>query len=163
VLVPIKGLVTAKTRLAADSKVRRQLALAMALDTLAALRAAELVASLWVVTGDSRVRTAVSMLGTVLIEEPTTDEGDPLNAALRCGLQQISAVTSDGPVAIVASDLPALRSGELDRVLEIAGKHERAVVADRTGSGTQPPSTRRQHSARTWIPLKTWSLHFDLE
>ena len=136
VLVPIKRLSMAKTRLAADPEVRRDLALAMALDTLAVVQGACRVEGLWVVSADCHVRAAVKALGIELVDEPGSTQKDSLNAALSAGLRAIDELRSQQHVAIVTADLPAMNGDDLDQLLESGLGHRRAVVADRNGSGT---------------------------
>jgi 2-phospho-L-lactate guanylyltransferase len=128
-VVPVKRVENAKTRLALDAEARASLAVAMAVDTVAAALACHLVAAVVVVTDDGRARAALSPLGVRIVpDEP--DAG--LNAALAHGV----ASTANGHVAALSSDLPALRSEDLAVVLARAADHDQAVVADLPGTGT---------------------------
>jgi 2-phospho-L-lactate guanylyltransferase len=129
IVVPVKRLANAKTRLDLDVTTRAALAVAMAVDTVTAAISCDLVGAVVVVTDDSRARQELEPLGVSIIPD-APDAG--LNAALRHG----AASTPAGPVCALSSDLPALRSHDLGVVLEAAAAHRQAVVADLPGTGT---------------------------
>jgi 2-phospho-L-lactate/phosphoenolpyruvate guanylyltransferase len=134
-VVPVKRLGLAKSRLYAVGRPRpehEELALSLALDTVAAaLRAAE-VARVVVVTDDPAAAAAVTALGAVVVpDEP--DAG--LNPALAHGALAAAALGPDDGVALLSADLPALRPEELGAALR-AATGERAFVPDADGSGT---------------------------
>lgn len=138
VLVPVKDLGRAKTRLSKSPDHRRRLAAAMALDTMMALAACAQVARMWVVTSDPDVRTEVSGLGLPPGQQPTIiEEGarSSLNLALEVGLSAI-AQESTGPTAIVAADLPAASADDFDRVLTAALGVLQGAVPDAQEEGT---------------------------
>jgi 2-phospho-L-lactate/phosphoenolpyruvate guanylyltransferase len=128
-VVPVKRVENAKTRLALDVDARAALAVAMAVDTVAAALSCALVATVVVVTDDIRARAALSPLGVRIVPD-VPDAG--LNAALSHGV----AAASNGHVAALSSDLPALRGDDLAVVLDRAADHDQAVVADLPGTGT---------------------------
>ena len=133
-VVPVKGLERAKSRLrgAADGGIgdpvrHAELALAIALDTLDAARAATLVERIVVVSDDPSVAAALAGSGiTVVRDEPAGG----INAALRHGA---ATLPPGRPVAALQADLPALRPAELDEALSA---DTRAFVADAAGTGT---------------------------
>ncbi|HVV76217.1 MAG TPA: 2-phospho-L-lactate guanylyltransferase [Mycobacteriales bacterium] len=128
-VVPVKRVENAKTRLGLDAESRASLAVAMAVDTVAAALACPLVAGVVVVTDDSRARRALAELDVrIVADEP--DAG--LNAALEHGV----ALVAGGHVGALASDLPSLRSEDLGVVLSRAERHVQAVVGDLSGTGT---------------------------
>lgn len=128
-VVPVKRVENAKTRLGLDAASRASLAVAMAVDTVAAALDCALVAEVLVVTDDRRAREALDPLGVrIVADEP--DAG--LNAALEHGV----ALVADGHVGALASDLPALRPSDLEVVLAEAAAHDRSVVGDLSGTGT---------------------------
>jgi len=128
-VVPVKRVENAKTRLGLDAASRASLAIAMAVDTVAAALACPLVSAVVVVTDDGRAREALAPLGVLIVaDEP--DAG--LNAALEHGV----AIATAGPVGALASDLPSLRSDDLGIVLARALDHDQSVVGDLSGSGT---------------------------
>ncbi|HVT65290.1 MAG TPA: 2-phospho-L-lactate guanylyltransferase [Mycobacteriales bacterium] len=128
-VVPVKRVENAKTRLGLDAASRASLAIAMAVDTVAAALGCPFVAAVVVVTDDARAREALAPLGvTIVADEP--DSG--LNAALLHGV----AVAGSGQVGALASDLPSLRSDDLGGVLQRAVDHDQSVVADLSGGGT---------------------------
>ncbi len=134
VVVPVKRLDRAKTRLSArPAPQRRALALAFALDTVRAAVACPGVVGVVVVADDDEVRTAVASLGASWVpDEP--DSG--LNAALTHGADVVRRESTDGWVAVLAADLPALRTEELARALAVASSVPRGFVADAAGTGT---------------------------
>ena len=133
VVVPVKRLAVAKTRLTRFAGARRQdLALAFVTDTVAAALSARLVHAVLVVTDDPRVAAAVSAAGAAVVHDPAAG----LNPALRHGAQVAARQRPDRPVAAVCADLPALRPDELDHVLRSAAAHPVVFVADVEGTGT---------------------------
>ena len=133
-VVPIKRLDQAKSRLALPSDARAALALAMALDTVDAVLGATSVARLVIVTSEEQVRTALDGMPRVQwLDDP--DAG--LAGAIARGQDHLSvSATGTGPSAILLGDLPALRPAELDAGLAAARGHQRAMVPDAEGTGT---------------------------
>lgn len=133
IVVPIKRLTVAKTRLSQSAEVRADLALAMALDTVAAARTAAAVDLVVVVTDEPTATQAVTSMGAVVVaDEP--DAG--LNPALVHGARAAAASTPGLRIAALSSDLPALRPADLDGVLTAAMDHACCLVADADGTGT---------------------------
>jgi len=129
IVIPVKRLDRAKTRLELPPELRSELALAMAMDTVAAAAACPAVDEVVVVTDDPRAAEAVTSLGArVVADHP--DAG--LNPALRHG----ASVVDGDWVGFVSSDLPALTADALAAVLHAATGHESAFVADAAGIGT---------------------------
>jgi 2-phospho-L-lactate/phosphoenolpyruvate guanylyltransferase len=133
-VVPVKRLATAKTRLTGKSPQRRQdLALAFALDTVTAALASPLVEQVLVVTDDERAAEQLAALGVTI--EPDLPEAG-LNPALVHGAQVAAARHPGLGVGALSSDLPALRTRELDLALTAAAEHASTLVSDRGGLGT---------------------------
>ncbi len=132
VLLAVKDLVQAKTRLASavTAQQRAALVLAMLTDTLhTALRCPE-VAAAHVVTRDPAVAAAAQRCGASVIADP---QQDGLNSALA----HAATVVRPRPVLALQPDLPALRAGELSAAITAAQAHgRRSFIADRDGSGT---------------------------
>jgi 2-phospho-L-lactate guanylyltransferase len=129
VLVPVKRLDRAKTRLELDPVDRADVALAMAIDTVRAVLATGTVGEAVVITDDDRATAAVIALGArVVADRP--DAG--LNPALAHG----ATVATMPRLVALSSDLPALRSDDLGAVLAAAARHRRSVVSDLAGTGT---------------------------
>jgi 2-phospho-L-lactate guanylyltransferase len=155
-VVPVKELRLAKSRLVAAvaglpgsdadrHRAHRDLALALARDTLRAATAAG-VRRVVVVTAEPG-----GLLGVVPDPDPDArtsveivdDPGGGLNAAVRHGAAHLrrTARGRAGLVAALQADLPALRPAELDAALTcaaaaIATGAGAAFVADHTGAGT---------------------------
>nr|WP_323451035.1 2-phospho-L-lactate guanylyltransferase [Streptomyces sp. YSPA8] len=134
-VIPLKPLVLAKTRLApaAGEALRPRLALAFALDTVAAALACTAVRDVVVVTDDGTAGGALTALGARIV--PDTPAAG-LNAALAHGVRTVRRARPDAAVAALNADLPALRPRELARVLEYASGFPRAFLADAAGTGT---------------------------
>jgi 2-phospho-L-lactate guanylyltransferase len=128
-VIPVKRLEVAKSRIALPAAERAELALAMATDTVAAAVACALIARVVVVTDDARAVAALTGPGVTIVAD-TPDAG--LNPALRHG----AAAAADGRIVAVSADLPALTAADLTTVLVAAGEHARGVVADESGTGT---------------------------
>lgn len=128
-LIPVKPLTTAKSRLrgAVPEPRHAELVLAMLRDTVCAALAARTAPRIVVVSVDPTVAAALRHEDVrVLDDEP----GPDLNTAL-CH----AAATIRGPVGVLQADLPALRTADLDAaVTEAAGA--RAYCADRHATGT---------------------------
>ncbi len=128
IVIPVKTLIRAKTRLAAAAGPHREdLAVAVAADTVTAALSAEGVARVIVVTADPRPAAVLAGLGADVVPDP--DVG--LNAALRAG-----AASATGAVAALQADLPALRPRELTRVLAAAAEFDQSFLPDAADVGT---------------------------
>jgi 2-phospho-L-lactate guanylyltransferase len=133
-IVPLKPLAVAKSRLAAAGGVRPALALAFALDTVAAVLACDVVEDVTVVTDDATAGAELAALGAFVVPDAPAAG---LNAALRYGAQAVRRRRPAAPVAALNGDLPALRPAELSLVLRAAAEApERAFLADAAGVGT---------------------------
>ncbi len=139
-VVPLKPLAQAKSRLrvAADGQagggnVRPGLALAFALDTVAAALACRAVRAVAVVTDDPLAGAELTALGARVVPDAPAAG---LNAALAHGARTVRESRPDAAVAALNADLPALRAEELERVLAAAARWGRAFVADAAGIGT---------------------------
>ncbi|WP_214108396.1 2-phospho-L-lactate guanylyltransferase [Acrocarpospora catenulata] len=133
VVVPVKTLIKAKTRLAgAAGPHREELAVAVAADTVGAALACALVARVIVVTADPVPAARLAALGALVVPDP----GRGLNAALRAGHAHAVRLTPGAPVAALQADLPALRPAELATVLAAAGEFDAAFLPDAAEVGT---------------------------
>lgn len=109
-MLPVKRLKGAKQRLSPvlSEGERTELARAMLLDVLLALRHAWGLAGVAVVTEDSEARALAKEHGAALIRE--TEGG--LNAALTAGLSTLGAYGAGGAL-ILHGDLPLVTAGEV--------------------------------------------------
>ena len=133
-VVPVKHTANGKSRLAPYIGRRRpELAHAMTLDTVQAALAAPSVARMIAVTNDPVLTRDLTRMGvTVTPDQP--DHG--LNAALLLGAAVAQRDHPEHGIAAMSTDLPALRSAELDRALVAATPHPQAFVPDAQGIGT---------------------------
>lgn len=137
VVMPVKMLTLAKSRLSALGPDRRAaLALAMALDTMAAALGCPHVHAVLAVTNDDVVRRSIDALGDPRAGWVPDRPDRGLDAALEEGAAAARDRWPDCWVASLSSDLPALTAKELTVVLEAAADHPRALVADAGGTGT---------------------------
>lgn len=134
-VVPLKPLALAKSRLAraVGGDLRPRLALAFAQDTVSAALSCRAVRDVVVVTDDPVAGAALAALGAHTVAD-TPAAG--LDAALEHGARWVRARRGGAAVAALNADLPALRPGELARVLEFAAAFPRAFVSDAQGIGT---------------------------
>lgn len=134
-VIPLKPLVRAKSRLAAAAGdgLRPSLALAFAQDTVAAALACAAVRDVVVVTDDARAARELTLLGARTVRD---EPGAGLNAALAHGVRAARALRPTAPVAALNADLPALRPRELSRVLEYGHAFPRAFLPDAAEIGT---------------------------
>lgn len=137
IVVPVKALDRAKSRLARalPPSDRRALALAMAADVLRTCVATPGVSRVRVVTSDPDVAALARLLTVEIVPEPVDapgrPDGDPLNAALTEAIHGVP-----GPVGVVTADLPELAAPQLARVLTAASRHPHSLVPDHRGAGT---------------------------
>lgn len=134
-VVPLKRLAVAKSRLAdaAGDGLRPGLALAFAQDTVAAATACPGVGDVVVVTDDPLAGAELTGLGARVVPDVPAAG---LNAALAYGARIARERRPGGAVAALNADLPALRTGDLTRVLAAAAAFPRAFLADAGGIGT---------------------------
>ncbi len=143
-VVPVKPLPVAKTRLrgAADGGVgaltaHTRLALALAMDTVTAARAARRVDAVVVISSDPAVAMEMGALGAEVVPDPSRG----LNGALRLGAQVVRERLPGSMVGALQADLPALRPDQVDAAVLAARALfddgvARAFVADEPGEGT---------------------------
>lgn len=142
VVVPVKSLARAKSRLGStlSPEQRRALVVAMATDVVTACLECPSIAVVRVVSADPDVAALAADLGAEFVTETghltagcpaATSQSDPLNAALADALTGLT-----GAVAVVAADLPELDSRILTRILDSASQHRHSVVVDHRGEGT---------------------------
>jgi 2-phospho-L-lactate guanylyltransferase len=128
-LVPVKALALAKSRLSVDGlDDRESLMRAFALDAIAAAVRSPAVAQVHVVTDDP----GFELDGVRRLP----DEGDgDLNRALHHASLRVRLEDPDLAVAAMCADLPSLRTEDLTDALS-AGLTPRWFVADAAGTGT---------------------------
>ncbi len=165
VVVPVKRLALAKTRLASyRDDLRQALALAFAADVVDAALGCALVARVLVITDDPRAADMLAAIGARIAPD-SPDAG--LNPALTHGADLLRAIDDTLGIATLSADLPALRSADLAGTLLQVMAGARAFVADAAGEGTtllaagpgaalQPaygPLSRRAHLASGAVEL----------
>ncbi len=140
-ILPVKRLSEAKTRLrgaAGDDAAHARLALALAHDTVTAVRAAGEVRRLLVVSSDPAVAAEFAAVGVEVVPDGPVPG---LNAAYVRGAALLRERDADAAVGALQADLPALRPAELDAAITLArtrfgGGVRRAFCADAEGTGT---------------------------
>jgi 2-phospho-L-lactate guanylyltransferase len=134
VVIPVKPPTYAKSRLGRlGDEVRRSLAGAFALDTVAATLRCDRVRRVLVVTDDHRLADEVRRLGADVIPDGTADD---LNGSLEQGAAEVRRRDPSVHLAALCADLPALRPEDLDRALAAAPSTRLGFVADAEGLGT---------------------------
>jgi 2-phospho-L-lactate/phosphoenolpyruvate guanylyltransferase len=148
VVIPVKVLNKAKSRLAGlGAGRRRELALAMSADTVAAAVDCPRVAHVIVVTDDPDAHNVLEKIGAEIIED---EPRDGLNAALRHGAAYARQTWPTDGLAALSADLPALRPAELATALAEAERWPNSFVPDATGEGTTLYTARPDTS---FIPM----------
>jgi 2-phospho-L-lactate guanylyltransferase len=140
-LIPVKPLATAKTRLrgvagggAGAHEAHARLVIALARDTSAAATGAALVRRVFAICSDGVVCSALATDGVQAIPDAPAAG---LNAALRYGAAVLREANPAATVGVLQADLPALRPDELDCAICTAlATGRRAFCSDRTGTGT---------------------------
>ncbi|GGO48149.1 2-phospho-L-lactate guanylyltransferase [Streptomyces daqingensis] len=146
-LMPLKPLSRAKSRLAAAAAApaRARLALAFAQDAVSAALTCTAVHDVAVVTNDEQAAEELAALGAHIVPD-APDAG--LNPALAHGAAVVRGIRPEAPLAALNADLPALRARELARVLQAAAEAPRAFLADAAGTGTTLLSAMPGHALR---------------
>lgn len=133
IVIPVKLLSEAKSRLSPLGTHRRALALAVACDTVSATVACDPVGLTLVVTDDSEAAPRLRELGAHIVAD-APNAG--LNPALGHGAAEATRLLPAGGRAALSADLPALRPADLARALAIADPVPHAFVPDAAGTGT---------------------------
>ena len=98
----------------------------------------------------------ITLLGDLPTAHRTIDDhGRGLNAEISEALASMSR-----PVAVILGDLPALKSDDLDTVLNLALHHPKAFVRDAAGAGTTLV-TFTSHDAMTFFGEDSANRHSD--
>jgi len=147
--VPLKSSKRGKSRIDVEPIFRSKLAMAMALDTVAATASADVVHTVLVVSESTADADELAGLAGVRI---LLTEASGLNESIRHGIASLPHSTAH-LIAALPADLPSLTANELDGALASAATHRQAVVADRQGTGTtlltasSPAALRPQYGA----------------
>jgi 2-phospho-L-lactate guanylyltransferase len=157
VLIPVKVLAEAKSRLASLAGPRRaELALALASDTVTAVLASDAVARVIVITDDQDAAVALAALGALVVpDEPRAG----LNPALRHGARYAAARWPGDGMAALSADLPALRPEQIGQALRAAAAWPTAFVADAAGDGTTLYAARAEAAFRPAFGLASRARH----
>jgi 2-phospho-L-lactate/phosphoenolpyruvate guanylyltransferase len=158
-VVPVKLLARAKTRLAAlAGPARPALALAVAADTVRAALECSLVRRVIVVTDDELAAKELGRLGAVVFADRP---GAGQNPALEYGAEQAASRDPRSGIAALSADLPALRPAELGRALRRAASWPQAIVPDAAGLGTTLYTARPGVAFRPRFGPGSRCLHVD--
>lgn len=136
IVIPVKRLPLAKTRLYDGSRpqaAHRRLALALAVDTVAAALACHAVHRVVAVTDDPDAASELAGRGATVVPD-LPDRG--LNAAITYGASRATAFDPADGIAVLSADLPALRPAELAGALARAAAYPRSFLPDAAGTGT---------------------------
>jgi 2-phospho-L-lactate guanylyltransferase len=136
-IVPAKTLEQAKTRLAQvlSPDERRRVSLAMLRDVLSALRGAENLDHVAVVTADAALAAAARAMRVEVIAEQTTGQNEALEAGVAYARAQGAS-----EVLIVSADLPLLSAATIEQLIEQAHQTEQGqlvlLAPSHEGTGT---------------------------
>jgi 2-phospho-L-lactate guanylyltransferase len=155
VIVPMKDTRLAKSRLGGVPGERRQLAIAMAQDTLRAVVGAACVEGALVVCDGEPDVEAFSAPGVSVVARP----GLSLNEAVLAGAELLRAEDASRNLAVVPGDLPYLRSAELDAALGRAAGFASTCTGDRTGRGTTLTTARAGTDLVPSYGIESLALH----
>jgi len=157
VLIPVKVLAEAKSRLASLAGPRRaELALALASDTVTAVLASDAVARVVVITDDQDAAVVLAALGALVVpDEPRAG----LNPALRHSARYAAARWPGDGMAALSADLPALRPEQIGQALRAAAGWPTAFVADAAGDGTTLYAARAGAAFRPAFGLASRARH----
>lgn len=131
-VVPVKQLGLAKSRLALPVAQRRALALAFALDTVAALSGSRWVEAIVVVTDDPDVERHLHGEPVHVVRDP----GGGLMQAVTAGCRVAALRWPGAGLAVVPADLPCLSADAVTQVLRLAQQAGSSFVRDSTTTGT---------------------------
>lgn len=133
-ILPIKHLARAKSRLALPPREREETARRLVRHTLTVAARTSRISAMIVVTDDVTVIGEANAQGALVVVE----EGcQGLVRAAILGRTASQQLTHHEAVAVMVSDLPQLTSGDLNDVFAEYETHRRAMfVADHTGTGT---------------------------
>ena len=132
VIVPVRAVSTAKTRLHDLGPLRPSLAESFLFDVLDALAQTESVSTV-MIAGPTPPDAAVAR-DWVRVEWLDTGAAG-LNEAIAAA-ESAARTRGHVRIAVVVSDLPCIRADDLDAVLLAACAHPRAFVSDHDGTGT---------------------------
>lgn len=136
-IIAVKRLAAAKTRLAPvfSARTREAVVLAMLVDTLSAAAAVNALRCITVITPDNAAAAAATGFGADVLADPTPEgHHDPLNNAIATAERVVAQTVPN--IVVLQGDLPALQTWELAEAIAAARQHQRSFVADRQGSGT---------------------------
>lgn len=136
-IIAVKRLAAAKTRLAPvfPARTREAVVLAMLIDTVTSAARVTALHGITVVTPDDVAAAAAAELGAQVLTDPTPDgHRDPLNNAIAAAEQTVADSVTN--IVVLQGDLPALQTQELAEAIVAARSHHRSFVADRHGTGT---------------------------
>jgi 2-phospho-L-lactate guanylyltransferase len=164
-IVPVKRLALAKTRLHLADAGREDLALAFALDAIAALLDAQRISRIVVVTDDRRARHAIDDAFTDHVRPPVSIVPDVpdagLNTALMHGAHTARELSPTTAVVAVSADLPALRATEVDAFLAHVEHLEApcAFLSDASGTGTTMLTAAAGHELHPQFGRRSRAAH----
>jgi len=145
-IVPVKGLATAKSRLAPrlSPDERASLSLRLFDRVLVAITSTAGIDRVVVVTSDESVRDRARLGGAEVVDEPPASdsvdartEHQQHNAALEHARTETIARWNPAALLVVAADLPFLSSSDLTGLIERGTTDDTVVLGvDRAGTGT---------------------------
>lgn len=156
VIVPLKHLGRAKSRLCAalDEHQRPALVLAMAGDLLALLRAHPRVASVTALVGERWDEAALRQLGVRVWPERELRGGE-LNGRLASALQRLQARRA----LVLHADLPRLTATDIDTLARELDRHALVICPDARRRGTNALAFRRDAAPNFAFGPRSFARH----
>ncbi|WP_299960531.1 2-phospho-L-lactate guanylyltransferase [uncultured Modestobacter sp.] len=159
VVVPLKRLTQAKTRLSAlPVPLRQALVVAMARDVRDAVLSCRDVKEVVIVTRDPLWRSLMGVRGLRFVAEAPTDS---LNDALRRGSAACRGASRGWAVAALTADLPALTPAELHLALAHVDVAPTFFVPDAQGDGTTLVAARSHAEFRPLYGVGSRARHLE--
>lgn len=133
-VLPIKDIARAKSRLNLPPTARRQVAMALARHALEVATQCLPAGQIHVVSSDDGVRELAGGLGACVIADP----GRGLNPAIERGVKDAARRDPRRGVVVLVCDLPEINAEALNAFFRVidSSPGEARYVADRSGSGT---------------------------
>jgi 2-phospho-L-lactate guanylyltransferase len=147
-IVPVKHLDDAKSRLGMSVRRRAAIALGLMRHSVSVALSCQSVVEVLVVTSDPRVTRAAQRLGATVVQEPRRRG---LNIAIEHARERARVLVPGYDLAVMVSDLPTLTVQDLDLALgEFRANDVPMAVSDTQGTGT----TFLAHSHRVDPPVR---------
>jgi 2-phospho-L-lactate guanylyltransferase len=162
VVVPVKALAAAKSRLAVrfSPDERAQIVLRLFDHVMTATREAGSIDRCLVVSADPAVLARAMACAAEVLEEPTTSSSSSHNDALELGRAVVGQRWNPAALLVLAGDLPLLTAADLDAMVALGVEPGTIVLApDRSGMGTNAMLMRPPDALAFHFGLNSFAAH----